>query len=81
MSKPPKPTDLRRFRTVTDRNLLIGFFAVLFVVGGGLILIFYGPGGLATGLVCMAGGALVAGLLVLVTFGFQWLSDWLEDRN
>lgn len=79
--KPPRPTDLRRYRTLTDRNLLIGFFAVLFIVGGGLILLFYGPGGLTTGLLCMGGGAIIAGLLVLVTFGFEWLSRWLEDRE
>jgi hypothetical protein len=79
--KPSKPTDLRRFRNATDRNLLIGFFIVLFVVGGGLIYIFYGPGGLLTGLVCMFGGAVVAGGVVLVTFGFDWVSQWLEDRE
>jgi hypothetical protein len=78
---PHRPTDLRRHRAATDRNLLIGFFALLFVVGGGLILLFYGPGGLATGLLCMVGGAVLAGLVMLVTYGFEWLSKWLEDRG
>jgi hypothetical protein len=77
----PRPTNLRRFRSTTDRNLLIGFFVVLFVVGGGLIYLFYDWGGLATGLLCMFGGALVAGGVVLVAFGFEWVSNWLDNRD
>lgn len=77
----PKPTDLRRYQRDTDRNLLIGFFLLLFGVGGGLILHFYGVGGLATGLSCMAGGAAVAGLVVLVVNGLEWLSRWLDSRD
>lgn len=76
-----KPTDLRRYQFITDRNLLIGFFVLLFVVGGGLIYLFYGAGGLSTGLLCMLAGALLAGVIVLVVFGFEWLSRWLEDRE
>jgi hypothetical protein len=79
--KPRPPTDLRRHQRETDRNLLIGFFLLLFGVGGGLILYFYGPGGLATGLACMAGGAVVAGLVVLVVNGLEWLSRWLDNRD
>ncbi|MCS6910883.1 MAG: hypothetical protein NZM11_10025 [Anaerolineales bacterium] len=54
------PTDLRRYRLITDRNLLIGFFVLLFVVGGTLIYLFYGLGGLSTSPRCMLGGALLA---------------------
>lgn len=75
------PTDLRRYQLITDRNLLIGFFVVLFVVGGALIYLFYGLGGLSTGLLCMLGGALLAGVVVLVVFGFEWLGRWLEERD
>jgi hypothetical protein len=76
-----KPTDLRRYQTATDRNLLVGFFIVLFLVGGGLIYLFYGVGGLSTGLLCMVGGAVLAGVVVLVAFGFEWLSKWLDNRE
>jgi hypothetical protein len=76
-----KPTDLRRYQTATDRNLLVGFFIVLFLVGGGLIFLFYGVGGLSTGLLCMVGGAVLAGVVVLVAFGFEWLSKWLDNRE
>jgi hypothetical protein len=78
---PHKPTDLRRFRLATDRNLLIGFFAVLLVVGGGLILLVYGPGAMATGLTCMVGGAIMTGLVLAVVFGFERLADWLDRRD
>lgn len=79
--RPSAPTDLRRYQRATDRNLLIGFFLLLFGVGGTLIYIFYGPGGLLTGLACMAGGAALAGVVVLVTQGFEWLSRWLDNRD
>lgn len=75
-----KPTDLRRHREMTDRNLLIGFFAVLFIVGGGLIWLMYGGGAMAMGLVCMMAGAMLTGLVLLIMLGLQWVSDWLE-RN
>ena len=77
----PKPSDLRRYQSATDRHLLIGFFILLVVVGGGLIYLFYGLGGLSTGLLCILGGALLAGLVVLVTQGFEWLSRWLDNRD
>ncbi|MGQ0604975.1 MAG: hypothetical protein ACT4QE_25120 [Anaerolineales bacterium] len=80
-TQSPKPTDLRRFRSATERNLLIGFFVMLFLVGGGLIYLFYGWGGLATGLLCMVGGALVAGGVVFVAFGFEWVSNWLDRQD
>ena len=73
-----KPTDLRRHRETTDRNVLIGFFAVLLLVGGGLIWIIYGGAAMATGLICMLAGALLTGLVLLIMLGLQWLSDRLE---
>lgn len=73
-----KPTDLRRHRDITDRNVLIGFFAVLFIVGGGLIWLIYGGPAMAVGLVCMAGGAMLTGLVLLIMLGLQWVSNWLE---
>jgi hypothetical protein len=46
--------DLRRHRARTDRNLLLGFFALLFLVGGGLIWIIYGSGAALLGAGCIA---------------------------
>lgn len=79
-----QPTDLRRHRTQTDRNLLLGFFAVLFVVGGGLIWLVYGRGAAALGLTCMAMGAVLVGIVTLMMLGLlglQGLSEWLDRRE
>ncbi|MCC6192774.1 MAG: hypothetical protein IT318_27455 [Anaerolineales bacterium] len=73
--------DLHRHRERTDRNLLLGFFALLFLVGGGLIWLFYGSGAAALGVGCIAAGAALAGLAVLIMLGLQWASDWLERRS
>ena len=77
----PDSNNLRRHRERTDRNLLLGFFALLFVVGGGLIWLLYGGGAAAFGLGCMAVGAVLVGLVLFIMFGLQWLSDWLERRE
>lgn len=76
----PRPDNPRAHRARTDRQLLLGFFALLFVVGGGLIWYFYGAGAAAVGVGCMAVGALLTGALALLMVGLQWLSDRLEER-
>jgi len=76
-----EPTDLRRHRTITDRNLLIGFFVVLLLVGGGLIGLAYGGGAAVTGVICIGAAALLAGLVALVMFGIERLSQWLDHRD
>jgi len=68
--------DLRRFARQTNARLLIGMFVLLFVVGLGLIYMFYGPGGLVTGLLCMLGGLSPVVLIALV----MWLMDWVVKR-
>ena len=74
------PENSRQHRQRTDRNLLLGFFAILFLVGGGLIAIFYGGSAAALGVGCMAAGAVLAGLVMLIMLGIQWLSEWLDKR-
>lgn len=81
MSKSRPPSDLRRYESQTTRNLVLGFFGLLLVVGGGLILIFYGPLGLGAGVICMAAGAALFGLVLLVVFSFGWIADWLDRRS
>ena len=76
----PSPTNSRAHRARTDRNLLLGFFALLFVVGGGLIWYFYGAGAAALGVACIALGAVVVGLLALLMVGLEWLSNRWEEK-
>ena len=77
----PDPTNPRQHRQRTDRNLLLGFFAILFIVGGGLIALFYGGSAAVFGIGCIAGGAMLAGLVMLIMLGMQWLSEWLDRRS
>ena len=74
------PTNYRKHKDRTDRNLLLGFFALLFIVGGGLIAVLYGGSAAAIGVGCMAAGAVLAGVVILVMLGLQWLSNWLDKR-
>jgi hypothetical protein len=72
---------MRGHRERTDRNLLLGFFALLFVVGGGLIWLLYGGGAAALGIVCIALGAVLAGLVLFIMLALGWLSAWLDKRD
>jgi hypothetical protein len=76
-----KPTDSRRHRADTDRNLLIGFFVVLLSIGGALIFWFYGGLAGVEGVVCLIGFAAVAGLVMLIMAGLGRLSEWLDNRD
>lgn len=53
-------------RKRADRELLAAVIAFLLLVGGGLIFIFYGPGGLVTGLICLLFGVAILLLLWLI---------------
>lgn len=77
----PHPTDLRRHRAQTDRNLLIGFFVILMIVGLGLIGAFYGWGALVGGGLCLGAFAAFAGLLWAIMGGLGKLSEWLDNRE
>lgn len=80
-ARKDKDMDLRKHEAQTTRNLVIGFFGLLLAVGGGLILLFYGPLGLGAGVICIGAGAALFGLVLLVTFSFGWIADWLERRD
>jgi hypothetical protein len=76
-----EPTDTRRHRTITDRNLLIGFFVVLVLAGGALIFWFYGGAAGTLGVFCLLGFAAMAGLVMLVMTGLEKISEWLDNRD
>ena len=64
--------DLRRYARQTNARMLAGLFALVFIVGLGLIYIFYGPGGAVTGLVCL--------LVALAPVLLIGLALWVMDR-
>jgi hypothetical protein len=69
--------DLRHYARQTNFRLIVGFIVVLFLVGDGLIYVFYGQGAALMGLLCLLGGLSPVVLIILAL----WLIDWLAKRN
>lgn len=76
--KPKPPTNYRALRATTERNLIIGFIVIVFVIGLGLIAAFYGGGAFIGGLGCLLLGAGMAGIVALALIGMGKLSEWLD---
>lgn len=70
------PRDLRKYAQQTNTRLIAGALLVLFIIGDGLIYVFYGPGSAIVGLLCLGAGLLPIGLILL----FFWLLDWVVKR-
>jgi TM2 domain-containing membrane protein YozV len=68
--------DLRHYARQTNVRLLIGFVLLLFLVGDGLIYLFYGREAALMGLVCLL-SALAPVLLILIAL---WIIDWIARR-
>jgi hypothetical protein len=66
--------DLRKYARQTNIRLIVGALLLLFIVGDGLIYLFYGPGAAVTGLLCLLGGLVPVGLTVLVLFLLDWIT-------
>jgi hypothetical protein len=64
--------DLRKYASQTYVRLILGGIVILFVIGIGLIYLFYGQGAALTGLMC-----LILGLLPLLLI---WLMFWVLER-
>ena len=63
--------DPRKYARQTHRRLVLGALSLLFLVGGGLIYIFYGREAALSGLLCLG-----LGLSPLVLI---WLALWVID--
>ena len=60
--------DLRKYARQTNVHLIIGGFILVFVVGLGLIYLFYGQGAALTGLLCLVVGLIPLLLIWLMFF-------------
>ena len=69
--------DLRQYAKQTNFRLIVGFILLLFILGDGLIYLFYGQGAAIMGLICLI-GALVPILLILAAL---WIIDWVGKLN
>ena len=65
--------DLKKYAAQTNVQLIIGGLVLLFVVGLGLIALFYGTGAALMGLLCLLGGLVPIGLIALLLFGLDLL--------
>ena len=66
--------DLRRYAKQTNTRLILGGILILFILGDGLIYVFYGGGPAMMGLVCLFAGLFPLLLIWLALAGLDWLS-------
>lgn len=71
--------DLRRYARQTTIRLIIGAILLIFLVGGGLILYFYGSGALAMGILCFITGLAPVVLIILILTLLEWIVK--RERN
>lgn len=71
--------DLRRYARQTTIRLIIGAILLIFLVGGGLILYFYGSGALAMGILCFITGLTPVVLIILILTLLEWIVK--RERN
>lgn len=76
MSRNRGGLDPARFVQTTEGQLVIGFFVILYVVGGALIWYYYGLGGAVAGWLCITGGL----LFFLLLYGLVSLAGWWAER-
>lgn len=65
--------DLRKYARDTNIRLLVGFILLLFIVGEGLIYMFYGREGAFFGLICISAGLAPLILIALLLWGLEWI--------
>ncbi|MFZ4850029.1 MAG: hypothetical protein ACOYL7_12940 [Caldilinea sp.] len=64
------------FVRTTEGQLVIGFFVILYIVGGALIWAYYGAGGAIAGWLCITGGL----VFFLLLYGLVSLVGWWANR-
>ena len=70
--------DLREYTKNTQNRLIFGFLLLVFLIGDGLIYLFYGKGAALVGLGCILGALLPVGIIVLIL----WLAErYVKDRS
>ena len=77
MRRKSRGFDPIRFARSTEGQLVIGFFLLLYLVGGGLIWYFYGLGGAVLGSLCITGGL----LFFLLLYAIVSLIGWWANRE
>jgi hypothetical protein len=68
--------DLRKYARQTNVQLGVGAVFLLFIIGDGLIYLFYGKGAAVLGLFCILAGLAPVALIFLALF----ILDWIRKR-
>jgi len=69
--------DLRRYARQTNFRLILGGLVILYLVGGSLIYVIYGPQAALLGVLCLTAGLAPIGLVIF----FLWLMEWVVKRS
>jgi len=72
--------DLRKYAEQTNIRLIIGGLALLFIVGLGLIYIFYGPGAAMSGMLCILVGLVPLILIWMLFFVMEKITKRAQDK-
>jgi len=73
MDPKPPVRDLRQYARSSSIRFVIGFVAVLLVIGLGLIAWIYGWGAMGFGLLCLLGMLVPAVVIGLTVEGMGWI--------
>ena len=65
--------DLREYAKQTNVRLALGAFVLLFVVGVGLIWLFYGEGAAGLGFTCLLAALFPVILIVFIFLAMEWI--------
>ena len=72
--------DLRKYDSQTRIRAFLLFLVILFVVGDGLIWLFYGSQNAIFGALCMLGGLIPVGLIFLILTMMGWIVHRYQDE-
>jgi uncharacterized membrane protein len=71
--------DLRRYAQATNIRLFMGFLILLFLVGDGLIAVFWGWGTALMGVGCILIGLAPLFLTALILWAIEWFVKKKQD--
>ena len=66
--------DLRKYVRQTNLHLIIGALLLLFLVGDGLIYLFYGSSAAVLGFLCLLAGLVPVGIVILIILFLDWIA-------
>lgn len=65
--------DLKNYMNQTKIRLIVGSILIIFVVGDGLIFLFWGKNAAIFGFICLLAGIIPVGLIIAILWIFEWV--------